>query len=411
MAESGAFRFQAWDPATKRLVVGVLAGGSVAEVRSELQAKGLEPEQIEIARASADWSAAVRSAWTTWRRRQRRLAGADLFAALAALVQVGMPLDRALEELASSPLRGQDEVDLLSALAAALRAGISFDAACAAHPDWFDAFDVAVLAAGQRAGELTPVLLAVSEHRRRQGAVRQRLVTALAYPAIVALAGLAVFVFLTQVVLPRIAGILTAARAELPWLTSAVITAGDILLWWWPLILGVPVLALWWGRRWLLRRPATGRLGRLVHGNPVARMRARDRVAVTSEALARLLRAGVPLAEALSVVAATVPDRALRELLAGAVQAIERGQDLSTVMAASPLVEPEFAHMLRLGEGSGDLPEMLDRIAGQYQEAGQRAAERVAAVVGPLAILLLAVAVGILVLAVGQALSRVADLV
>jgi type II secretory pathway component PulF len=119
----------------------------------------------------------------------------------------------------------------------------------------------------------------------------------------------------------------------------------------------------------------------------------------------------VPLSEALQVVAATVPDRPLRSLLADAAAAVERGRDLSAVMADSPLVEPEFAHMLRLGEGSGDLPSMLDRIAERYQEASARAAERVAAVVGPAAIVILAVLIGILVLAVGQALSRVADLV
>jgi type II secretory pathway component PulF len=405
------FRYTAWDPQAKRSVRGQFRGDSPAQVRAELQAKGWEPESITPIPPPAAWLDSIRTAWTSWRRRQRRVIFADLCKSLAALVQVGMPLDRALAQMASSPLRSRIEADLLGELAEALRSGTAFHEACAAQPAWFDAFDVAVLAAGQRAGEVAPVLNAVAEHHQRQGAVAQRLITALAYPIIVAIAGLAVFIFLTQSVLPRIAGILAAARAELPWLTSSVMQAGDLLVWWWPVALALPV-ALGFGLgRWLRRIPMTSRWGRLAHGNPFARLRARGRVAMTSEALARLLRAGVPLSEALGVVAATVPDRPLRGLLAEAAQAVERGQDLSTVMAASPLVEPEFAHMLQLGEGSGDLPEMLDRIALRYQEASAQAAERVAAVIGPVAILLLAALIGVLVLAVGQALSRVADLV
>ncbi len=405
------FRYTAWDPQARRSVSGQLNGDSPAQVRAELQAKGWEPESIIPVAPPPAWQGSLRTAWMSWQRRQRRMVCADLCKSLASLVQVGMPLDRALAQMASSPLRGQTEADLLGALAEALRSGTAFHEACAAQPGWFDAFDVAVLAAGQRAGDVAPVLHAVAEHRQRQGAVAQRLLTALAYPIIVAIAGLAVFIFLTQAVLPRIAGILAAARAELPWLTAAVMQVGDLLLWWWPVAVALPVLLAIGIGRWLRRVPLGGRWGRLVHGNPLARLRARGRVAMTSEALARLLRAGVPLSEALGVVAATVPDRALRGLLGEAAQAVERGQDLSTVMAASPLVEPEFAHMLQLGEGSGDLPEMLDRIAVRYQEASAQAAERVAAVIGPVAILLLAMLVGVLVLAVGQALSRVADLV
>jgi general secretion pathway protein F len=410
--QAGRYRFVAWDPQAAREQRGELTAESPASVRALLQQRGWEPERIEAVQAGVPaWAQGLVASWQAWCRRRRRLVIADLCESLAALVQVGMPLDRALEQLAASPLRAKQEARLLSELAEALRGGVSFDAACAAQVAWFDRFDVAVIAAGQRAGELAPVLRAVAEHHQRQGASAQRLITALAYPAIVAITGLAVFIFLTQVVLPRIAGILTAARAELPWLTARVIALGDLLFWWWPVLVALLVGGGWLLTRWMTRVPARGRWGRLVHGNPWARLRARTRVAVTSAALSRLLRAGVPLSEALQVVAATVPDRPLRSLLADAAAAVERGRDLSAVMADSPLVEPEFAHMLRLGEGSGDLPSMLDRIAERYQEASARAAERVAAVVGPAAIVILAVLIGILVLAVGQALSRVADLV
>lgn len=404
-----AWRFAAWDPAASALRRGTIAAATADAVRAELLRRGWEPERIAAARPAVPRWLAARIA--DWRRSRRRPAVADLCEALAALVQVGMPLDQALEHLASSPLRAAAEAGLLLELAGELRAGGSFSGACAARGDWFDRYDVALLAAGQRAGELVPVLRAVAEIHQRRLAAMQRLGAALAYPAIVAASGLGVFVFLTQSVLPRITGIITAARAEPPWLTAAVMRAGDALAAWWPLALGLAAAAAWaWSRAPELV-PVGGRLGRLVHGNPWARLRARVRVAVASAALARLLRVGVPLAEALAVSAATVPDRALRALLARAAVAVEDGRDLSTVLAASPLVEADFAHMLRLGEGSGDLPGMLDRIAARYREASDRGLEQFTAIAGPIAIIVLAVLVGVLVLAVGQALSRVADLV
>lgn len=403
------FRYTAWDPASGTARHGEITAAEPAAVREDLRGRGWETERIVALEPAADspW----RASWQQHLRRRRRLVVADLCEAIAALVQVGMPLDQALDQVAASPLRAVGEARLLEELATALRAGTSFSDACAAQPAWFDRFDVAVLSAGQRAGELAPVLRAVAEHRQRHGAALHRLVTALAYPAIIAMAGLAVFIFLTQVVLPRIAGILTAARAPLPGLTQAVMQAGDVLMWWWPILVLVVVGAALGMGRLLARVPPRGRFGRLVHGNAWARLRARTRVAVVSAALARLLRAGVPLTEALYVISASVPDRALRDLLASSAAAVERGQDLSTVMAGSLLIEPEFAHMLRLGEGSGDLPGMLERIAETYRTASDRAAERFAAVIGPLAIAFLAVLVGILVLAVGQALSRVTDLI
>jgi type II secretory pathway component PulF len=405
------FRFTAWDPGSQKVVRGVVNSESIGAVRSDLLARNLEPERIERLDPPRQWLGAINRVLEAGTRRRRRLAGADICEALAALNRVGMPLERGLGQLADSPLRSSAEVRLLTSLSEAIRGGQAFDQACSAHPEWFDPFDVAMLAAGQRAGDLATVLKALADHRKRQGAIAQQMVTALAYPAMVALAALAVFIFLTQTVMPRIASILAASQAELPALTKAVMLTGDWLLWLWPIAVIAPFIAASVLGRVIRRVSTRGRWGRLVHGNPYARLRARSRVAITSEALARLLRAGIPLTEALDVVAVSIRDRPLRRLLQDAARAVERGEDLSDVMSRSPLVEPEFAHMLRLGEGSGELADMLERIAVHYHESSSRAAERFAAVIGPAAVMLLSILVGILVLAVGQALSRITDLV
>jgi type II secretory pathway component PulF len=113
----------------------------------------------------------------------------------------------------------------------------------------------------------------------------------------------------------------------------------------------------------------------------------------------------------LVIVADTINDRAVRALILQAVEAIRRGEDLSTVIAGSRLLDPEFAQLLHLGERSGELTEMLERIAERYQRSADRAGDRLAAVLGPAAIIILAALIGTLVMAAVLPLMQLGDLV
>jgi type II secretory pathway component PulF len=135
------------------------------------------------------------------------------------------------------------------------------------------------------------------------------------------------------------------------------------------------------------------------------------RVAHVASILARLRRAGTPLTEALVVVSDTVSDRAVKALLLQAVEAIRRGEDFSSVMAKSRVFDPEFAQLFHVGERSGEIKEIFDRIAERYQRAADLAGERLAALLGPAAIVVLACLIGILVMAAILPLMQLGDLV
>lgn len=411
------FRYRAVELATGRLRCGEQGGDSPFAVRASLRRIGLQVESITpvdgtvLPRWLAALATPLQEILSARRRRRHRAAKADICDGLATLIQAGVPLEQAVASLAGSSARSTGERRMLRSLRDHLREGASCSQACAAHPDWYDRFDLAIIEAGQQAGDLAAMLGDLARHHQRAGALGQKLFVALAYPVVLLVAGLAVLEFMSLGTLPQLVALIEQAKRTPPWLTTTLISLGQGFAHWWPLVvLGVAgvVAAL----RWSVERiPVESPCGRWWHGNPLARMRSRVRVAQVAQSLARLRHAGLPLTDALLVVADTAHDRALRRLLGRSVEAIRRGEDLSAAIAGSRLLDPEFAQLLQLGERSGELTGMLERIAERYQRAAEDSTERLAAVLGPLAIIILAGLIGTLVMACIQPLMQMGDLV
>jgi general secretion pathway protein F len=407
------FRYRALERATGRVRSGESSGDSAYAVRASLRRIGLEVEVLELVASGTvpSWLRPLRDAWHARQCRQRRLLKADLCDGIATLLRAGVPLEQALGALGASRARAVQEQRMLRSLRDRLREGRSFSEACAIFPDWFDRLDLALIGAGQHAGDLAGTLIGLGDYHQRAGAIGQKIFVALAYPAILLVAGLAVVEFMSFQTLPQLIALITQAHRTPPWLTTQVVGFGQGLAHWWPVLLAALCGVMWGVRSALSQVTADGLLGRWVYGNPFARARSRIRVAQLALSLARLRKAGMPLADALAVVAQTVSERPLRTLLQNAVAAITRGEDFSAVIATSPLLDPEFAQLLQLGERSGELTEMLERIAERYQRAADRSTDRMAAVIGPLAILALAALIGTVVIACALPLVQLGDLV
>jgi len=413
-AGPGQWRYRAIERGTGRVRNGEMSGDTPYTVRAALRRAGWEVERLEPIGVRRSLPAALRPVGGWWRGRQRhgrRLQRADLCDALAALLEAGLPLEQAVGSLATSRARGAPERRMLRALRDELRAGTALSEAAGHHDDWFDRLDVAMLASGQAAGELPRTLHDLGAFHQRGAALGHRLLMALAYPALLTVAALGVVAFISRSTLPQLLTMLTDADIPVPWLTAALVTVGRDLALWWPLAAGLVIVLILVGRVLAARVDPDSRAGALVHGNLVARARSRARVAQLSSVLARLLHSGVPLAEALEVAAATVGSPRLRRLLDEGGQAVRRGQDLSTAMESSPLVDAEFAQLLRVGEQAGELATMLDRIAERYQRAAARSIERLGAVLEPVAIVILAALIGVVVLAAVLPLVAMGDMV
>jgi hypothetical protein len=267
---------------------------------------------------------------------------------------------------------------------------------------------VRVVEAGQHAGNLPSVLLSLAHRHERAGDLSHKLLGVLAYPFLVLIVGLGVMVFLSVRTLPQLCKILRDSKIAIPGLTTKVMWLGQAIAHYWA-ALGFGVLMLlaicmvlpridlpWLG--------VSARLGRL-------RPRVLRTLAVgnLAQGLAKLIRSGVPMLDSLRVIAPTAPGD-LRRQLQMAADAVERGEELSQALSDQHWFDSEFRRLLDIGQASGELDTLLERIGQRYQRQTKRLIDRLAAMLEPVVILSLAVLVGTVVMAAILPLLRLQEI-
>lgn len=393
-----AFTYQAMNPQGKNLQ-GVLEGDSARAVRSMLRAQGLIPLQVDAVKANESqgrglntvvfqtraFSAAALTVWT----RQ-----------LASLTQAGLPLERALSALVDEAVTPRQR-DVMASLRAEVNAGQSFAAALSQHPKEFSAIYCAVVGAGEQSGQLSGVLTRLADDLEAQQTLRSKVMAAMLYPAIVSGVALLIVLFLLASVVPQVANVFTASQRSLPWLTQFMLSLSHVVQAGWAWGLSLLVLGSWvlklalrqpllrerWDAAWL-RLPLVGRLAR---GYNAARF---------ANTLATLVGAGVPILKALQAAAETLSNQALRADMLEALVLVREGAPLGSALGQKkslPGLLPMFA---RLGEQTGQLPEMLQRAATQLSNDVQRRALQLATILEPLLIVVMGAMVMLIVLSV-----------
>jgi type IV pilus assembly protein PilC len=347
-----------------------------------------------------------------WRGRASPVEVGQFLRQLAVLVRAGVPLLRALETLArqaaSAEVRG-----LLEQLAAAVRAGKSLSAEMAQEGRIFSTLEVGMVRAGEAGGTLAEVLARIAAGRDRRQRLRRRLRAATAYPLLVMVVAAAIVAGLLLFVVPRFQEIFaTQLRGQpLPALTQAVIStalflrthalAGGAAL-------AGTVLALRWalatlrGRRWrdqlLLRMPLLGGLGR------------RLAVAAFARTLGSSLESGVALLPALALARDTAGNVVVARGLSGVMARVKAGDGLAGPLRAVPVFRGMPADMIEVGEESGALPEMLQRVADVYEDEVDVALAGLVTLIEPALIVVMALVVGTLVIALFLPIVRIIQL-
>jgi type II secretory pathway component PulF len=400
---------------------GELTADSAAEVRSSLRRIGLQVVDLRRVRGprrraadGAGLGGAVRDAirdridaHLRTRRRDRR---AEVFDGLATMIASGLPLPEAVDTLVGSirqrraPLRW-----MLMQLRERLRAGDSIGDAMAAHPAWFDASEVAMVRAGHHSGTLPAVLQSLSERHERSSALGHKLTAALAYPAILCLVGLGVVIFLSVKTLPDLVQVLTDAGIAAPTLTMKVMALGQMLAA--HGLTAAAALAVLTAIG-LLAVGVAARRGAVPPrwlGSLAPTVLRRLAVARLAFQLSRMLRSGVPMVEALRVLAPTAGGPLLRRRVMQAADRVERGDELSAALDDDRFFDAEFRRLLDIGQASGELDALLDRLARRYARQANRLIDRMTTLLEPAVILALAVLVGFVVMAAVLPLIRLQE--
>jgi general secretion pathway protein F len=388
-----AFKYDALDASGKSRQ-GLLEADTLKAARSQLRAQGLVPLEVKA-------TAAQPGKQSRFARRAFKAAGLAVWTRqLAGLVAAGLPLERSMAALADEA-EDPRQRELMSQLKAEVNAGSSFARALGTAPREFDDVYRAVVAAGEQSGALGPVLESLADDLEEQQRLRSELFGALAYPVIVCIIAVLAVSFLLTYVVPQVAAVFTQTRQTLPLLTRIMMGTSDVLRTW-GLLIVVVVVGGFFGMRQLLKREGPRQrfdaaflnvpvLGRLARGYNAARF---------SGTLAMLAGAGVPILKALQAAAETLSNHAMRADAMDALVQVREGAPFASALAAKKRFPGILSMFARLGEQTGQLPQMLDRAAKQLGQEVQRRAMAMATILEPLLIVAMGGAVMLIVLAV-----------
>ncbi len=332
-----------------------------------------------------------RSVIASWRPLNTRFALLQFSQELVSLLRAGLPLTETIATMVEKDTRA-DVHRVLAALQSALREGRSFSQALEALPAAFDALFVATVRAAERTGDLVEALARYIEYQQQIDSVRKKIVSASVYPAVLLAVGAAVTLFLLAYVVPRFSLIYAESGRELPFMSRLLMEWGQLMNAHGLLLLSVAAASMVLGGLFLTRLLAL--LRRLVMRIPAIGSRVLVyHLARFYRTVGMLLRGGTPVVRALAMVSGLLPAH-LHARLAVASQRIREGASLSDAMTAAQLTTPVASRMLRVGERSGDMAAMMERIAAFHDEELARWVDWFTKLFEPVLMALLGVAIG-----------------
>ena len=319
---------------------------------------------------------------------------------LATLIRSGIPLIEALGAIVDQ-VEGSKLKRIFGQIKTQVNEGSSLADAMGQHTDVFDDLYVSMVRAGEASGALDSVLSRLADFTEAQAALKSQIQNAMFYPVIMLGIGSLIMVILFVVVIPRITKIFEQVKAELPPQTQLLIFTANMIKGYWFIIFPAIGLGMYLFNRW--RKSAAGRpywdrfiLKAPIFG-PVVRLVSIARFART---LATLLRSGVPVLAALDITKDVLNNHRLAEVVSEAREAIREGDSIAAPLKKSREFPPIVVHMIATGEKSGQLEEMLEHVADNYDFQVDQRVEKLTTLIEPIMIIGMGVGVAFIVFSI-----------
>jgi len=371
---------------------GTLIADSARQARDLLRSRGLRVRDLVLQRErDSFWSQMT----------LRRIPASKVSMAireLSTLLSVGMPIVEAIQTIAKQH-KGAFHTSLLM-LKDRVAGGASLAEAMREQPGVFDELSTRMIEVGENAGNLDEVLQQLADFKERSLQLKDRVLGALLYPAIVFATSLLVTLFMMTVVVPMLLSSLVEAGRPLPWPTKALQTLSNLLVnhgFWAALLTLIGFVGLVsfirtsTGRRmWhtaLLRTPI---LGQMLKKQTISRL---------SMVISTLMRSGMEYLKAMEIAAKTTTNVVIRNALESTKEEINAGRDIGAALEETEAFPAVVIQVFAVGQETGRLEEMLDRLSTDYDRQVASLSTRLASVLEPALILLLAVFVGFILFA------------
>ena len=319
---------------------------------------------------------------------------------LATMFSAGIPLGDALDIL-HSQAESERMKEALGEMVGDIQGGASLSKSMAKYPDVFPKVMVALVEAGEASGKLDLILNELAQNTEKERDFQSKTQGALIYPAIIFFAMIVVFLIITVFVVPRLADLYADIGVDLPLPTKILIWVSNVLTGGWGILLPLFGLAIYGIARYAQTEKGKYQISGLTFSFPVfGKLNKEAELARFSRTLGLLLGAGVPITQALEIVAHAMGNVLYEKAILDAAAKVQKGIPLSTPIKADPNFPPILGQMISVGEETGKLDEVLTKVSSFFESQAEQSVRNVSAALEPLVMIVLGVMVGLLVLSI-----------
>jgi type IV pilus assembly protein PilC len=392
---SQSFAYKVRDQQGK-VLTGTLEAESVTIVAGKLRSMGYVPVSIE----SGDTKSMAREIKIPYFSGRIKLKEVAVFSRqFATMINSGLTLLRSLSILADQT-SNKELARIVGEVRRDVERGSSLSVALAKHPKAFSRLYIAMVRSGETGGSLDTVLARLATTIEQQVNLRRKVKSAMTYPVVVGVIVVLILVAMLIFVVPMFKGMYADLDSKLPLPTLVLLGVSNIFKKLWFLVFAGVGGGVWATKRWV-KTPAGRRrwdawklkapvFGQLAHKTALARF---------SRSLSALVRAGVPILDALDIVSETAGNTVVAEAAADTQVAVKAGESLARPLESHAVFPPMVVQMIAVGEETGALDEMLEKIADFYDAEVEATVEALTSLIEPLLIVVMGVTVGGMVIA------------
>ncbi len=330
---------------------------------------------------------------------------------LATMIDAGIAIVQSLQALAEQT-PNKIMRDTIHDVCTRVESGESFSEALTKHPKAFNRLYVAMVSAGEKGGLLSEILARLATYLENTERLRKKVKTALMYPTVVTVVAIVITIFLLVRVIPTFKEVYSGFGAKLPGPTQVMMDISDVVRQYLIFLILIAGAAIWgWlyyiktkpGREfWDKQRIKLPVFGQIAHKICLARF---------TRTLASLVRSGVPILEVLKIVSQVVGNVVMEKAIKASAEDIERGEGISTALGKHPVFPTMVIRMLSAGEQTGNIDNMLERVANFLDEEIDTTLSGLMSLIEPLLIVFLGVVIGGMVVCMFLPIFNLANIV
>ncbi len=388
---------------------GIIKEGIIEAIGEEsaiqvLQKNNLIPISIEQGEKTSQFFKDIQRAWEGINQREISI----FFRQIATLIEAKVPITQSL--MAIKEQTGNKFMQsVINEIADDIQEGMPFSESLAKQSTIFSPLIVNIIRAGEISGNLQQAVTFVADNIEKNYQLNSRIKTAILYPAFVVVVALIIGFIVITVILPKLTVIIKDLEVDIPWYTKTIMFIGDFMaVYWWAVL--IVIFGLIGGfiyyvkseagkREWdqfKLKIPIIGGFFQAIY------------LARFSDNLSLMIMAGIPIVRALKIVSEVVSNSVYQSVILRAADEVKTGGHISTILARSADIPPIVSQMVRIGEETGMLGEVLKSVTTFYEQEVEKTSRNLTTMIEPVLIVILGIGVGILVFAILMPIYNIA---